>query len=561
MLRSLLLATALLAPLAPAPSTAQGVAGNYLAARIAGFQNDYRGAGRYYGRLVDRSDATPQVLENAVVIFSVLGDFERAAEIGAKLDREGQSSQFARNAELVTALAGGDWDAARAALEEGVGGALLDGLIGAWILVAEGDMAGAEDAFDALAGTEGFDAIARLHQGFARASQGDWEGADEVFSGRAFGPLEATPRGIAAHAQVLVQLERRDAALDLLGQAVDISSNPVLQDLMARIEAGEDVAYDIVATPVDGMAESFFILAAILAQDSSATFTLLNARAATVLRPGHVDALVLVAELFESQGEYDLANEALTAVPRDDPAFFGAEIGRASVLLASDKDEAAVEVLQALTRSNAERKEVWAAYADALRRLDRHAEAVEAYDRAIALDGGAESETWFWVYARGISKEQEGDWPGAEADFRRALELSPEQPQVLNYLGYGLVEQREKLDEALDMIERAVAVRPEDGYITDSLGWVLYRLGRFEDAVAPMERAVMLEPLDPIVNDHLGDVLWAVGREREAEFQWRRALSLGPEEDEARIRRKLEVGLDAVLAEEGGTGPIEAADE
>ena len=248
-------------------------------------------------------------------------------------------------------------------------------------------------------------------------------------------------------------------------------------------------------------------------------------------------------------------------MPHDDPAFFGAEIARAEVLLASDKDDAAIEVLQALTRSDPDRKEVWAAYADALRRLDRHGPAVEAYDRAIALDGGAESENWFLIYARGISREQTGDWPGAEADFRRALELNPDQPNVLNNLGYGLVEQREKLDEALDLIERAIAARPDDGYIVDSLGWALYRLGRTDEAVAPMERAVMLTPLDPILNDHLGDVLWTVGRRREAEFQWKRALSLDPEVEENRIRRKLEVGLDVVLKEEGAAAPAEAADE
>ena len=137
-------------------------------------------------------------------------------------------------------------------------------------------------------------------------------------------------------------------------------------------------------------------------------------------------------------------------------------------------------------------------------------------------------------------------------DVRKALELNPDQPQVLNYLGYSLVEKQIKLDEALDMIERAVAARPDSGYIVDSLGWVLYRLGRYEEAVVHMERAAELMPVDPIVNDHLGDVLWAVGRYREAEFQWTRALSFDPEEKDAvRIRRKLEVGLDVVLAEEG----------
>jgi Flp pilus assembly protein TadD len=148
-------------------------------------------------------------------------------------------------------------------------------------------------------------------------------------------------------------------------------------------------------------------------------------------------------------------------------------------------------------------------------------------------------------------------WEQAEADFRAALELRPNQPQVLNYLGYSLVEKQAKLDEALDMIKRAVIAEPESGYIVDSLGWVLYRLGRYEEAVEHMERAVELMPLDPVVTDHLGDVYWAVGRVREARFQWSRALSFIDEEDDTgeadpiRIRRKLEIGLDTVLAEEG----------
>jgi tetratricopeptide (TPR) repeat protein len=143
-------------------------------------------------------------------------------------------------------------------------------------------------------------------------------------------------------------------------------------------------------------------------------------------------------------------------------------------------------------------------------------------------------------------------WDKAEADFRSALERNPDQPQVLNYLGYSMVEKGINLDEALSMIERAVEARPDSGYIIDSLGWVLYRLGRYDEAVEPMEKAVEIEAVDPIVNDHLGDVYWAVGRTREAEFQWHRALSFEPkEEDAARIRRKLEVGLDVVLEEEG----------
>ena len=143
-------------------------------------------------------------------------------------------------------------------------------------------------------------------------------------------------------------------------------------------------------------------------------------------------------------------------------------------------------------------------------------------------------------------------WPKADRDFREALRLNPDQPLVLNYLGYSLVEKKIQLDEALIMIEKAVELRPESGFIVDSLGWVLFRMGRYDEAVPHLERAAQLEPIDPIINDHLGDGYWSVGRKREAHFQWRRALSFDPEEAEAdRIRRKLEVGLDQVLQEEG----------
>jgi len=192
-----------------------------------------------------------------------------------------------------------------------------------------------------------------------------------------------------------------------------------------------------------------------------------------------------------------------------------------------------------------------------MRQQDRFEEAVTAYDKAIAIAEEAGGSSWFLLYARAICHERTGNWEQAEADFRAALELNPGQPQVLNYLGYSLVEKRVKLEEALEMIEQAVAASPDSGYIIDSLGWALYRLGRYQEAVPHMERAVELMAVDPVVNDHLGDVYWAVGRYREAEFQWSRALSFMDQAetvedvDPDRIRRKLDVGLDEVLAEEG----------
>jgi len=282
---------------------------------------------------------------------------------------------------------------------------------------------------------------------------------------------------------------------------------------------------------------------------------LLYARAAHGIDPAHSEALILAGELLRDAGQYSLAADTYVEVDADDPQFVDAQLGRADAYFEDGREEAAVGVLRDLAAQHPALATVQAALGDALRRTDRCAEAVTAYTAALDLVDITQSRYWFLYYTRGICFETLDDFTGSEANFRQALVLNPEQPQVLNNLGYSLVEQRRNLDEALGMIERAVAARPDSGYIVDSLGWVLYRLGRFDEAVAPMERAVALLPTDPIINDHLGDVYWMVDRKREAQFQWQRALSFDPEEADAiRIRRKLEIGLYRVLEEEGRVG-------
>ena len=184
-------------------------------------------------------------------------------------------------------------------------------------------------------------------------------------------------------------------------------------------------------------------------------------------------------------------------------------------------------------------------------REKRYREAADVYDDAVAQLGKVEKHHWNLFFRRGIAYERLKEWEKAEPNFKRSLELSANQPEVLNYLGYSWLEMGRNLDQAMDMIRKAVEQRPEDGYIVDSLGWGYYRTGDFENAVKELERAVELRPIDPVINDHFGDALWRVGRKREAAFQWRRALSFEPEDkDRLRIVRKLDIGLDAVLEEE-----------
>ena len=227
------------------------------------------------------------------------------------------------------------------------------------------------------------------------------------------------------------------------------------------------------------------------------------------------------------------------------------------VLFRSDRLDDAEKAALALTATHPELAAGWVALGDLLRQQDKFGQAVPAYDKALSLiDPKANDMRWFPLYARGIALERSGQFTKAEADFRAALKIRPDSAQVLNYLGYSLVDRNEKLDEALKLIQRAVELRPDDGYILDSLAWAYFRLGRYDQAVAPMERAVAAMASDSLVNDHMGDIYWMVGRKREADIQWSRALSLKPQtEAEAhRIRVKLDRGLDAVLAEEKANG-------
>lgn len=534
------------------PLSANGISGPYLAARQATLSSDYSEAAKYYLEAMRARPGNLLLKESAALSLIASGEMERAAEVARAHKEAGGSNQIIDLILVTQAVGSGNFDAAVEGQDNSTGlGRLITGLIGGWARLGQGNMSEAIEAFEELGSNSEFASFAHYHHALALASVGDFEASHRIFSGEAFGPLSLSSRGIVAHAQVLAQLERPADAIELLTAANSSGLRPEFDDLLKRLQAGEPQEFDVITEAAHGVAEVFFNLGSALASQASADHVLLYMRLAQFLRPDHAPALLTIADLLEQLRQYDLAATAYASVPRDDPAHYIAEMGRADVLYASDRQDAAAEVLTTLARTSSDIPIVHAALGDLLSRLQRNEESIEAYTRSIELRGENDPSAWGVFYARGIVHERLDDFQSMERDFRKALELSPNHPDVLNYLGYSLVEQRTKLDEALDMIITAVEKRPESGYITDSLGWVYYRLGRFDEAVAPMERAVELVPVDPIINDHLGDVYWMVGREREAEFQWKRALSFDPEEEEAaRIRRKLEVGLDVVLKEE-----------
>lgn len=296
----------------------------------------------------------------------------------------------------------------------------------------------------------------------------------------------------------------------------------------------------IVTSPTEGMAEAYLALAGALRAQDSNDLALVMLQLALDLEPGCTVARLLAADILDSSKHPDSALAMLKPVSNDDALISAVHIRQAALSEKIGDHDAALKLLDIVAQANPARAEPLALRGDILRAQKRFPEAVAAYDAAIAKIGTPSKASWPLFYERGIALERSQNWDRAEADFQHALQLSPDEPFVLNYLGYSWTEQGRNLPKARQMIQRAVDQRPNDGSIIDSLGWVALRQGDVKEAVKLLQRAAELEPADPTVNLHLGDAFWAAGRKLEAQFQWRRSLTLSPEpEDVPKLEAKL----------------------
>lgn len=516
---------------------------------------DYAAAARYFGTALLSDAANANLQEQTLTAFLGAGDVERAAAIAAQFNAAGADSQIANMALMAHYARTEDWDAIFGLLEAGNEvGPLLDGLTQAWAYVGNGRMDRALQSFDEVIDMPGLRPFGLHHKALALALVGDFEGADAIYSMPANQSFVPTRPTVVAHLRVLCVLGEFDRARGIFERAFGDDPDLELGLIRDSIAAREIPDIKGVTSARDGVALAYLGLTDVLQGEANESYLLLHAQAAAYIAPDNPDTHIATARLLSALGQFDAAAETFARVAPADPRFPSAEMGRADALRAAGRFDAAAEVLTQLTRSFPDQALAFASLGDVYRQQQKFEAAGRAYSDAIAIYPEGSSILWWLHYSRGITYERRDQWPKAEADFRRALELNPDHPSVLNYLGYSLVDRGLDYDEALGMIEKAVAERPDSGAIVDSLAWVYYKLGRYQDAVTPMERAVELEPNEPILSDHLGDVYWMVGRTVEARFQWRRALSFEPEADEAdRIRRKLAVGLDAVYAEEGVT--------
>jgi len=539
---------------APAYATAESLSGAYLAARHAAVLNDAGAAADYYRRALALDPENTVIMEQAVAALTAAGRAPEAVPIARRLFEGDKGLRLPNLVLLTDAISEQRFDDAQAFLAQADTSAfnpLELNLLTAWTAVGRGDYVAAEAALDNLNEPSLFKVFGSFHRGLIRGLKGEVDAAAEAFAAVAEAGFGSSARQRMALGALYASAGRTDEARKVFEEAVlTYPGDALLADALARLEAGEPVP-PLVSTATEGAAESLFGIAGVLARERGRDVALMYARLAETLTPNFAAASILIGDLMEAQEQHALAVEAYGRVAKDSPHRLDARISRADALRQMGMDDEAVTELRQLVEANPQSLKANIALGDMLRRLERYDEAAPVYDVAIDMMASDDPRAWTLYYFRGIANERIGAWDQAEADFLKALDYQPDQPLVLNYLGYSWVELGLNYDRAKEMIEKAVELRPEDGFITDSLGWILYRMGDFKGAVPHLERAVELEPVDPTINDHFGDALWKVGRKMEARFQWKRALSFEPEEKDApRIRRKLLVGLDVVLDEE-----------
>jgi tetratricopeptide (TPR) repeat protein len=541
----------------PGAGQAQGLAGPYLAAQQAESRGDVVAAARFYTKALARDGDNATLLERAMMNQIAAGNVTDGIALARRLEDLNPGHHLGVLALAAGGLSTGDANAVSELLN--AEGPFVGQVIDAWATYGAGDQEGALAILTELEAADDNgqpgQIVAAYHYGLISAASGDDEGAVEAMARVAEMANGGTLRLARLRAGSLARLGRRDEAVAVINERLSGTfGNAALSQLAAEIEAGGTPAVEV-DEPTEGAAEVLYGVSGLLARGRNRVIALAYSRLATHLDPALTEAQLLIAQILDQDRQYEAAISAYDAIPDSAPEALSAQVGMAEAMQAAGRPDEAIDELTTTVAKFPKQIEAHTALGDMLRRESRFEEASTAYDGAVALLPEIEEHHWVLFYQRGIANERSKQWDKAEADFKQALKLKEDQPDVLNYLGYSWVEQGSNLAEAEQMIERAVEQRPEDGYIVDSLGWVLYRLGDFDRAVEHLETAVELRPVDPVINDHFGDALWMVGRKIEARFQWKRALSFEPEEKDAdRIRRKLEDGLDTVLAEEEAEG-------
>jgi tetratricopeptide (TPR) repeat protein len=532
-------------------------AGAFLAARTADVDHDYPTAIALYRKALDFEPANLEIRERLMISLLLNGDFADGLKEAEALKSDTAVERVTKIVRGLDALRSGKYDSARKILAyEGPNDLdrLTHLLLSGWADVGAGKGKKAIATINGLKGPAWFKVFTDYHLGAMAIVAGDTSTARQYLN-RAVTNNDAVATAPDTFMRAVMALARLEASAGNKQKALDaisvgdgmISNYAPLKALRQSIEKGEKPAQQV-TTAAEGAAGVLFSIGGALNRQGAEDMVALYLQISHALDEKSADTLIMLGGIAEKLEQPQRAIAFYQQVPEDSPMRRISELQLGITLSDTGKIDEAKSHLKELIQSDPADIRSYIAYGSVLSEAKDYKEMAANYDKAVEVIGSVPRQSdWSVFFQRGIAYERLKEWPKAEPNFRKALELNPEQAQVLNYLGYSLVDMNLNLDEGLKMIQAAVDARPDDGYIVDSLGWAYYRLGRFDDAVTELEKAIQLRAGDATINDHLGDAYWRVGRKLEAVYQWNRTLiSEGEDVNREHVKQKIENGLPAL---------------
>jgi len=520
------------------------VAGSYLAARHASVERDAASAAAFYRSALRSDPKNNELLDRAFISSVAEGDIDEAVKLADRILAVDKTNRVARLVVGVRALKLKQYASAQQNINQSVRGPITDlvaALLSGWAQYGASNVQAAVASIDKLQGPEWYPLFKDFHTGMI-LDLADRQKDAGVRYERAYKLDDSALRVADAYARWLSRA-KDPAAAAAIYESFDkkLARHPLVVEALRETRAGKKLP-PLADSAQAGAAEALYGIGASLTRRGGEDLALVYLQLALYLEPRHALALLSLADLYESVKRPQMAIKVYERVPASSPLKRNSQIQLATDLDAIDQSEEAIKILKDTVAQDPKDIEAIVALGNIERARKKFEDCTRSYAQAINVT--ADKPNWVLYYFRGICEERSKQWPSAEADLKKALEMEPDQAQVLNYLGYSWVDQGVNLDEAMNMIRRAVDQRPDDGYIVDSLGWAYYRIGNYAEAVKNLERAVDLKPEDPTINEHLGDAYWRVGRKLEAGFQWAHARDLKPDpEDLPKIEAKIKDGL------------------
>ena len=554
------------------PSDIDTFSGAFLAARTADADRDFVNAVVFYKKALDLDPGNVEIRQRLMLAHFMKGDFDQGVKYAKDLKNDAAVERVTAVARGLDAIRSREFNAAEKLLAyDGPNDLdrLMNSLLVAWAKLGAGKGKQALAMMDDLDGPPWYAIFKNYNAGVAAAMLGDVDTArrhlNEAVTDRDGGATatDTFSRAVIALATLEASQGNKQKALDAIsiGDAM-IRDYAPFKAMRDQINAGEKPK-PVVSTATEGAAAVLFSVGGALNRPGAEDTVTLYLQFSHALAPKAADTLILLAGIAEKNDQPEQAIKYYQSVPDTSPMARISEMQLGLALAQNGKIDEARKHLAELIESDPKNFRSYLAYGSVLSDAKDYKAMAANYDTAVDEIGPAPNRVhWPVFFQRGIAYERLKEWDKAEPNFRKALELSPDQPQVLNYLGYSWVDMNRNLDEGLDMIRKAVELRPDDGYIVDSLGWAYYRLEKYDDAVTELERAIELKAGDATINDHLGDAYWRVGRKLEAVYQWKRALASEPEATLIpELEAKIADGLPPVKDDAGATAekPADAA--